>query len=634
MSSTVSTRPPRPARPPIAAVERPVSEIIDQARTAPAPRLGALLVTAATAALLWCSYFPVDFGPLAWIAPIPWLTLARLQSPTRWMYRCVYLGGALFWVPTLQWMRLGDVSMIPAWLALGFYLALYFPVGLAITRMAVLRIGVPLALAAPMVWVGLEFLRSHLLTGFGWYLIGHSQHDFTSLVQISDLCGAYGVSFVVLVAAAAATECVPASWFTALRLLPPVCDVESALRTVSQRRKLASVLTSVLLTASSVLYGVYRLDHLEFPQGPRVGLIQGDFRSDVKHDPEEADDIYQRHVELTGMTVDFRPDVIVWPETMVPYVMLQADPAIPQEELARQFPEVPAELWTHPRADIARELRDKAEMAGTQMIVGVVAKVASKSGPARYNSAVFVEPHAGVTSRYDKLHRVPFGEYIPLKEWLPFLAAASPFGSETGIAAGAEVDVFHLGTHALLPLICFEDTVPHLVRRMANAAEIGDDQMADAHRSIDCLVNLTNDGWFRDSSEQEQHLITASFRCIELRIPMVRAVNTGISAVIDGDGVVREPLAFIDYDRHPALERDPNVRQRETLRDPHTGRFHKSLNAALVVDVPLDPRTSFYQWWGDWFAAGCLVLSLAAMGWSAVAGRLSGSPVADIAPAD
>ena len=134
-------------------------------------------------------------------------------------------------------------------------------------------------------------------------------------------------------------------------------------------------------------------------------------------------------------------------------------------------------------------------------------------------------------------------------------------------------------------------------------------------------MNLTNDGWFRDSSEQEQHLVTAAFRCIELRMPMVRAVNTGISAVIDGDGLVREPLAFIDYDRHPSMERDPSIRQRETLRDPQTGRFHKSLNAALVADVPLDPRSSLYQHWGDWLAAGCLVLTLTGAGWAAIRPR-------------
>ena len=190
---------------------------------------------------------------------------------------------------------------------------------MVLTRLAVHRLDVPLAAAAPVVWVGLEYLRTHLMTGFGWYLMAHSQFDFTTLIQISDLGGAYGVSFVLLVASAALAECIPARWFSGLRLLPPMCDVEAAVRSASSRRRVISVLSSILLTAASVLYGIYRGDHAEFPTGPRVGIAQGDFRSDVKHDPNEAEAIYERHVRLTGMLVDYRPDVIVWPETMVPY---------------------------------------------------------------------------------------------------------------------------------------------------------------------------------------------------------------------------------------------------------------------------------------------------------------------------
>jgi apolipoprotein N-acyltransferase len=143
------------------------------------------------------------------------------------------------------------------------------------------------------------------------------------------------------------------------------------------------------------------------------------------------------------------------------------------------------------------------------------------------------------------------------------------------------------------PIICFEDTVPQLVRGIA----------AGADQKIDVFVNLTNDGWFAGSSELDQHLITASFRCIETRTPMVRAVNTGCSAIIDGDGVVRDPEVFIDGDAKSAEEAKSFV-------DPETGRWSKSLNAALVGNVPLDNRTSVYVRTGDWFAQSCCLATL------------------------
>ncbi len=117
-------------------------------------------------------------------------------------------------------------------------------------------------------------------------------------------------------------------------------------------------------------------------------------------------------------------------------------------------------------------------------------------------------------------------------------------------------------------------------------------------------MNLTNDGWFHGSSELDQHLITARFRCIETRTPMVRAVNTGISALIDGDGLIVEPDELIDLDGLT------NGSPRKSIRDPHTGRLYKEINCAQVGDVPLDDRESLYVMLGDWFAGLCAAVCL------------------------
>lgn len=185
---------------------------------------------------------------------------------------------------------------------------------------------------------------------------------------------------------------------------------------------------------------------------------------------------------------------------------------------------------------------------------------------------MLVQPDGAIERRYDKLHRVPFGEYVPLAEELPWLRKMSPYPADFGLRAGRGVLAYQSGGYRFSPIICFEDTVPHLVRSVVSATA---EQVGGERREIDFLVNLTNDGWFRGSNEHEQHLITASFRCIETRTPMVRAVNTGISAIIDGDGRVRE-------------------------------RSEKAKNTVVVGRIPLDPRTSVYVATGDWFGGSCL----------------------------
>src|SRR6266853_1312215 len=186
-------------------------EIINSARNAPAGIGGALIVSGLTAALMWGAFTPLDFGPLAWVSLIPLLTLVRLERPLRRMFAAIFAGGVGFWLVTLQWMRLGHPAM---------YLALYFPLFVWLARVAVWRLGVPLTVAAPIVWVGLELLRGYLMTGFSWYFLAHSQYRWIELIQISDLTGAYGVSFLVALVAGCAAELLPVSFLARLRLLP------------------------------------------------------------------------------------------------------------------------------------------------------------------------------------------------------------------------------------------------------------------------------------------------------------------------------------------------------------------------------------------------------------------------------
>jgi len=567
------------------------------------------------ALLTWAAHFPLDWGVLGWLAPIPLIVLVRLPTPPRWMLRAVYLTSLAGTVASLQWMRLGDVWMIPAWLSLSIYLSIYAPLLVAVTRTAVHRFRIPIGVAVPLAWVATEYARAHVMTGLAWYFLAHTQYRFIELIQVSDLVGAYGVTALVALAATSLALALPTGWLMKWGWWPTQDHSDTA---HSSRQAVPTIIAAVTLVGLAIGYGVLRRGQADFTPGPRVALVQGNFTSSLKHDPDAFANIYRVHRRLTGLAVRKQPDIIVWPETMFRYPLLDLVEKLDDEQLRKLAPGIPPQEW---HKDAVRELlTDLAAESGAGLIVGLERLEAGPKHLRVYNSAVLIQPDTGETTGYDKLHRVPFGEYIPLSDTLPWLHQLTPFPPNFGITAGESATIFRHKDWNLAPLICFEDTVPHLVRGIAAAA-------IRQQRAPDLLVNLTNDGWFHGSSELDQHLVTAVFRSVECRTPMVRAVNTGISAIIDGDGVIRTPHTFIDGDAEIALEmaagdrslseaeRETRMKEIEAHRrseyvDPMTGRWRRQLNAVLVDVVPLDSRQSFYVRTGDWFAGSCTLATL------------------------
>ena len=607
--------------------EPSVKDIIAAARSQPAPALGGLILSGVSAVLLFASFTPLDWSPLGWLAIVPLCVLIQLERAPKRLWLTTWTGGLLFWLPTLQWLRLGHESMYVAWFALAFYLSAYWWAFVGLSRAAVHRCGLPMTVAVPLVWTGLEFCRAHLMTGFAWYQLGHSQYRWIELIQISDLFGAYGVSTVVALSNAVLAGLVPQSWLSRLRLIAPI-QLPSELRHLSPptvadeispadsrglfRRRLISVAVGLLVMAAVLGYGYVRRGQAEFTAGPRVALIQGNFESSVKHDPAEFGQMYRTHELLTGYAVPYKPDLIIWPETMFRWPLSDADPNLSENDLRRLAPMIPVEHWRD--SYVRKALHEMSQKTGANLVIGLDRFSVNEQGLKHFNSAAFVTPDRGVADTYDKLHRVIFGEYVPLKESLPWLKVFSPLPDDFGISAGSSSAAFRCGSWQVAPIICFEDTVPHLVRDVVRGTS--------TEKRLDCLLNLTNDGWFHGSSELNQHLITAAFRAVECRTPLVRAVNTGISAVIDGDGVIREPETLIDGDatwnkQREQLQQTKHERSdrrvplsmfdpvRSTLTDPATGRWRKSMNAAVIDTVPLDSRRSWYVASGDWFAGTC-----------------------------
>lgn len=585
------------------AIDPSVQQIIAAARSRQQPvierpaSIGAWTLSCLTAGLLWASFTPVDCGPLAWIALVPIIVLIRIPQPTKWMYRALFLTGFVNQIATLQWMRLGDPTMYIAMTALAAYCALYFPVFVALGRFAYHRWSVPLVVAVPVLWTGMDYFRAHFGTGYAWYFLGHSQYRWLEVIQISDLVGAYGVTFVLAMANASVAGLIPTAWLKKFRLLTP----EAALLQSATpfRAALIPVAATAAIVGSVVGYGVVRRSQAEFQPGPRVALIQGNFDAYLpteRKPPHDQEKIMLTHLRMTGLAVREQPDLIVWPEAMYPYILLDADPDLTDDQLRELMPGAAADpkIWSD--GIVRNELVRESQRSGAALLWGLHAAHAVPQGIQQFNSAAFVTPDRGFVGRYDKRHLVPFGEYLPLRNVLPFLKVFSPYGGNAGLQAGTKAPVFDYKTWRFAPVICFEDTVPHVVRTAAAAG-----LNSESPRKADVLVNLTNDGWFHGSSELDQHLITAAFRAVECRAPMVRAVNTGISAIIDGDGSILEPEVFIDGDWR---KDSPNSPRKSTI-DPQTGKRRRQMSAALIHTVPLDNRGSLYLRWGDWFAAAC-----------------------------
>lgn len=559
-------------------------QIISKARQAPAGVGGTLQVSLISAVLLWLSFTPCSLAPMAWVSIAPLCLLVRLQRPTKWMYLAIYCGGFLFWLPTLQWMRLGDPTMYVAWIALSVYLAAYFPLFVGLSRLATHRMSIPMIISVPATWVGLEYLRAHLLTGFAWYQLGHSQANWLELIQISDFVGAYGVSFIVAMCSAAVAMILPGNILKRLKLLPVTLphEVPETPRDVNFRWVIVGTFLGAFLFCLS--YGYLRRYQASMEVGPRVAALQGNFVASVHDHGQTASDYFLKYRKLTSDAIKLQADVIVWPEVMFPYDYLVKPPHLTESELKKVAPEVPEGRWRD--TQVSQVLTTISQAGSAALVIGAPVVSADTKGLQRFNSAVYVTPATGIVGRYDKQHLVPFGEYLPFSESLPFLGAFSPYRGTFGLHAGNQGTAFEYKGHRFSSIICFEDTVPHLVRKSLRDCQKNDPK----GRKVDVLLNLTNDGWFHGSSEHDQHLNTAIFRAVEFRTPLVRAVNTGVSAIIDGDGAVRAK-AF----------------------DPKTGRS-KWCEAVVCGFVPLDNRSSMYLSWGDWFAQCCLLLCLISAG--------------------
>ncbi len=536
-----------------------------------------------TAGLLWLCYFPVDCGWLAWVALGPLLCLVRLpRRRRRFPLLAAFAGGLVFYLPALQWMRVADPRMYFTWIGLALYCAAYFPLFLFLVRLIDRRTRLPLVISVPAVWTALEFLRCTFGTGFSWYLLAHSQHDALAFIQISDLTGAYGVSFLVAAVNALLFEVLYGRRGFREWLAGP--DAPPRWGRLALLAQAVGVVGLLLATAG---YGAWRLGQDTFAPGPRLALIQGNLDQRIRNDsstvPEAAFQTVAHFTDLSDLAATFNPELIVWPETSYPWDWVEVAPGRPSPrsgELSREA----ARRWR------------------TAALLGLNAEVHGGERPRRYNSAVLLGAGGEFGGRYDKIHRVPFGEYVPLRDWLPWMNQLAPYDFDYSVWPGESFTRFELPSRAagrtctFGALICYEDTDPEVARPYGGG---------DGRPAADFVLNISNDGWFNGTSEHDEHLAVCRFRAVECRRCVARSVNMGISAVIDGNGRVLAPK--VREGAHPR-----GVRVWEAAAAPggaglptSRGGEFKKVPGVLLASIPLDDRTSLYARWGDWLPWAC-----------------------------
>jgi apolipoprotein N-acyltransferase len=452
--------------------------------------------------VLALTYPRPDLFPLAFVALVPFLLSLRAAAPSAALARG-YLLGAAFFAPLLYWIlpvmtRYGGLPWLSALAALALlvgYLASYCALFALLLSAAWRRLGPPALLVAPVAWVGLEILRGRLITGFPWGLLGYSQYRNLPLLQAAAVGGIYLVSFLVMLG-----------------------NVAVALWLAPGRRAGVTRLAAAMLFVAVALAHLAGWLALGAPAaggsgGIAVAAIQGNVAQDRKWVRGEEGRILDDLVRMTRDAASRGARLIVWPEAASPLSFHR--PVRVAGGGSEEWRVVDDRAYTDRVSGLARDL-DVTLIAGS-----VDYRLDAAGALHAYNSAFVVPPGGGPGDRYDKIHLVPFGEYVPLHRLLFFVDRLVQ-GAIGEFASGRRLRPVATPLGPAGTFICYEAVFPELVRRLARHAGF--------------LVNITNDAWYGRTAGPYQHLAMAVVRAVETRRYLVRAANTGISAIIDPYG--------------------------------------------------------------------------------------------------
>lgn len=529
--------------------------------------------------LLWLSFFPVNAGWLGWIALVPLIfVLERFvkdERGTRWWDRpllAAWLGGLAFCLAAFRWIALASTPMYAVYFVLTLIISLQWFFFFQFSKLLHTTLKFPLMLSAAISWTALEYIRAEIWIGYAWYYLGHTQHEEVYFTQAADVVGVYGLSFIMVM-------------------------VNVALARVLQERSLKVIsfelVPAVILVGVACWYGstVITADAQELarPQSPRIAILQGSQPQDLRNDPNMWRKIDETYNRLGELAASFQPALIIAPETCISIAWMR----LPNEQLPlwaiQKFPDI----HLPERVNHARQFRDTIPSRwNTDLLFGFNTFDFRGEEMRHTNSALLIGRDGNLIDAYDKIVCLPFGEYIPWAQTLPFMKWLSPYPYEYTVQPGTDIHALRWKDYRLGALICYEDTVPGLARSF----------MLQENPSF--FVNMSNDGWFKGSEEHEQHLVCARFRCIETRRSMVRSVNMGISCIIDALGRVVALPALYPIKGNPGIF--PGNAPGSTWHEV------KGQEGLLVGTVPLYSEISLYTQLGDvlpWICWGMMALA-------------------------
>ena len=526
-----------------------------------------------TAVMLTLIQAPTDLAPLAWVSFVPFIIACSPKARTWRLFLFGYVISLCYWLGNLYWVA--PVTIV-GWLLFCLYTALLWPV-LALCLRYCREKKVPLFLAAAILIVGVERMQGFFMGGFFWRFLAHSQYKNVTLIQIADIFGAGGVSFLIAMVNGLLAELI-------------VTVREKKNLTLVQFAGTAIVCAAVV---GAFAYGWWRIDQEKecVTEGPLAASLQSNVPQSVKRSFESGDDLFTGLMEQSKTAAKAGAELIVWPETMV-----QA--TLNPEVLKVMDPNRDDNLFDQ---RLRQHAKDSAYLlVGAYGGTLALNKDMELDYGQRFNSAFMYKRNGDKAKEvYNKIHLVPFGEVLPLRKSLSWFYELLmkikfiPYNFDYSLDYGSEYTIFEMTGAEDKPaqdykfgvIICYEDTVPAIGRRFALDEQGG--------KRLDWLVNISNDGWFVrfedeeviPSAELAQHAAVCVFRAVENRLAVLRSVNTGISCLIDSAGRIRNGFLAGDL--------------------PVNARDRTGMAGWFVERIPIDNRATIFSKYGEWLDFCC-----------------------------